>query len=77
MNRLTEQIKILNRIYKDMTISFKILKTMFCKDSNIHQKCTLTEAMLNQIYMAIMEKIEETETNKQFLNIIKKIKEDL
>jgi hypothetical protein len=52
------------------------LKKMFRKESNIGQKIVLSEQMINQIYLAIMDKIETDELNKQFFDIIKNIKKE-
>ena len=70
------QIKVLNQIYRDMKNNFGTLKDMFKKDSNIGQKIVLTEQMMNQIYLSIMDKIETDELNRQFLDIIKNIKKE-
>jgi len=76
MKNLTMQIKVLNQIYRDMKNNFGTLKDMFKKDSNIGQKIVLTEQMMNQIYLSIMDKIETDELNRQFLDIIKNIKKE-
>ena len=76
MKNLTMQIKVLNQVYRDMKNNFGTLKSMFKKDSNIGQKIVLAEQMTNQIYLAIMDKIETDELNKQFFDIIKDIKKD-
>ena len=76
MKNLTMQIKVLNQIYRDMKNNFGTLKGMFKKDSNIGQKIVLTEQMMNQIYLSIMDKIETDELNRQFLDIIKNIKKE-
>lgn len=70
------QIKVLNQIYRDMKNNFNTLKGMFKKESNIGQKIVLTEQMLGQIYMSIMDSIQTKEINKQFFDIIKDIKKD-
>ena len=76
MKNLTMQIKVLNQIYRDMKNNFGTLKSMFKKDSNIGQKIVLTEQMMNQVYLSIMDKIETDELNTQFFNIIKNIKKE-
>lgn len=76
MDKLTKQIKELNKIYRDMKKNFDILKKMFNKNSGIKQKILLTEALLGDVYMLIMDKIESKETNKQFFDIIKDIKDE-
>ena len=75
MNNLTTQMKILNQIYKEMKHNFDTLKKMFKKDSGINQKICLAEAMTNQVYMSVMNKIETEEINQQFFDIIKNIRE--
>jgi hypothetical protein len=77
MKNITMQVKVLNQIYRDMKKNFDTLKTMFKKESNIGQKIVLSESMINQIYLAIMDKLETEEINKQFFDIIKNIKRDI
>jgi len=76
MDKLTTQIKLLNQIYKDMRYNLETLKKMFKNESGIKQKIVLVEALTNQIYMSIMEKIETKEINEQFFNIIKDIRKE-
>ena len=76
MKNLKMQIKTLNKVYRDIKNGLDTLKQMFKKESNIHQKVVLSESMINQIYLAIMDKIETDELNEQFFNIIKNIKKD-
>jgi hypothetical protein len=76
MKNITMQVKVLNQIYRDMKKNFDTLKGMFKKESGIGQKIILAEAMVNQIYLSIMDKMETDELNKQFFNIIKNIKKD-
>jgi hypothetical protein len=76
VKNLTMQIKVLNQIYRDMKNNLDTLKKMFRKESNIGQKIVLSEQMINQIYLAIMDKIETDELNKQFFDIIKNIKKE-
>ena len=73
MDKLIRQMKELNRIYRDMKKNLDILKKMFNKNSTIKQKIILTERLLGDVYMSIMDKIESKETNKQFFDIIKDI----
>lgn len=68
------QIKVLNQVYRDMKNNLDTLKKMFKKESNIGQKIVLSEQMINQIYLCIMDKIETDELNKQFFDIIKNIR---
>jgi len=76
MKNITMQIKVLNQVYREMKNNFNTLKTMFKKDSTIGQKVILTEQMLGQVYMSIMDKIQTAEINKQFFDIIKNIKKE-
>jgi len=76
MKNLTMQIKVLNQVYRGMKNNLDTLKKMFKKESNIGQKIVLSEQMINQIYLAIMDKIETDELNKQFFDIIKNIKKE-
>ena len=76
MKNLTMQIKVLNQIYRDMKNNLDTLKKMFKKESNIGQKIVLSEQMINQIYLSIMDKMETDELNIQFFNIIKNIKKE-
>jgi len=76
MKNLTMQIKVLNQVYRDMKNNLDTLKKMFKKESNIGQKIVLSEQMINQIYLSIMDKIETDELNKQFFDIIKDIKKE-
>ena len=76
MKNLTMQIKVLNQVYRDMKNNLDTLKKMFKKESGIHQKVILAEAMIGQVYLSIMDKIETDELNKQFFDIIKDIKKE-
>ena len=75
MKNLKMKIKTLNKVYRDIKNGLDTLKKMFKKESNIHQKVVLSEAMINQIYLSIMDKIETDELNAQFFDIINNIKE--
>ena len=76
MDNLTKNIKTLNEIYYDFKRDFDILKTMFKNDNCIKQKIILSESMLQQVYMSILQKIETEEINSEFLKIIKDIKNE-
>ena len=65
MDKLTQQILILNQLYSTFKLNFDVLKKMFNNNSTIKQKIILSEAMLNQVYISIMEKLESGEINKQ------------
>jgi len=49
---------------------------MFKNHSTIKQKIILSDEILGQAYMCILEKIEALETNREFLKIIKHIKDE-
>ena len=74
MDKLIQQIKLLNEIYYSFKKNFNMLKKMFKNHSIIKQKIILAEGMTGQIYMTILRKIEEVETRKEFNRIIKDIK---
>lgn len=74
MDKLTNQIRQLNEIYRSMKKNFDILKKMFNKESTIKQKIILTEQMLGQVYMSIKDKLENEEINSEFNQIIKQLK---
>jgi len=76
MDKLTKQIFILNKVYLSMKKHYQTLGKMFNKDSNIKQKLLLSEAMIQQVYMSIKDKIEGEETNKQFKRIIRSIENE-
>lgn len=76
MDELTRKIKHLNEIYKVMQKEYTNLKKMFTKQSTIKQKICLSEQILNQAYMSIMDGLESEEINKEFVKIIKTIKND-
>ena len=75
MDKLTKQLFILNKVYLSMKKNYQTLGKMFNKDSNIKQKLILSEAIINQVYMSIKDKIEGKETNKQFKQIIRSIED--
>ena len=74
MTDITKQIQTLNKLYTSFKQNFDTLKTMFKNHSTIKQKVVLAEEMTNQIYMTILEKIEELEQRREFNKIIKHIK---
>jgi hypothetical protein len=59
-----------------MKHNFETLKKMFRDNSGIKQKIILSEQMMNQVYMSIMQKIESEEINSEFLKIIRGIKNE-
>lgn len=74
MDKLENKIKYLNEIYHSMKRNYDSLKKMFKAHSTIKQKVILSEEILNQVYMLVLHKLEETETAKEFHKIIKGIK---
>jgi len=76
MNNIIKQIKRLNEIYHIMNCQYNLLKKMFKNHSSIKQKVILSEQILHQAYMLIVEKTEEVETTREFNKIIKGIKND-
>jgi hypothetical protein len=59
-----------------MNRQYSLLKKMFKNHSTIKQKVILSEQILHQAYMLIVEKTEEVETNREFNKIMKGIKND-
>jgi len=76
MNNLIKQIQKLNEVYHAMNRQYSILKKMFKNHSTIKQKVILSEQILQQAYMLIVDKTQEVEVNKEFNRIIKGIKND-
>ena len=76
MNNLIKQIQKLNEVYHTMNRQYSILKKMFKNHSTIKQKVILSEQILQQAYMLIVDKTQEVEVNKEFNRIIKGIKND-
>lgn len=71
MDKLTQKIKTLNEIYISMKRNYETLKKMFKTGSNIHQKIILSEEILAQVYIGILDDMESDEINKKFNEIIK------
>jgi uncharacterized protein (DUF608 family) len=76
MDKRVQQLKILNEVYTSMKKNFDTLKKMFNKENGIKQKVILTEQMLGQVYMSILQKMESEEINSKFLKIVKGIKNE-
>lgn len=76
MNNLTQKIQKLNEVYHSMKKNYSTLKKMFNNHSTIKQKFILSEEILMQGYMLIKDKIETTETHREFNKIIKGIKDE-
>ena len=76
MSNLIKQIQKLNEIYHIMNKQYSLLKKMFKNHSAIKGKVILSEQILHQAYMLIVEKTQEVETNREFNKIIKGIKNE-
>jgi hypothetical protein len=76
MNNLTQKIRILNEIYHSMKKNYNTLHKMFHNHSTIKQKFILSEEILMQGYMLIKDKLEDSETHREFNKIIKGIKDE-
>jgi len=76
MNNLIKQIQKMNEIYHIMNNQYSLLKKMFKNHSSIKQKIVLSEQILQQAYMLIVDKTEEVEVNREFNKIIKGIKNE-
>lgn len=74
MSKLTTKIQKLNEVYHTMKKEYTALKKMFKNHSTIKQKFILSEEILMQGYMLVKEKIEETESHREFNRIIKNIR---
>jgi hypothetical protein len=74
MDKLTAKIAKLNKIYGSMRVNYLELISMFKNHPVIKQKILLSEEMLQEAYMSILDKIETLTTNREFLKIIKQIK---
>lgn len=66
----------MNEIYHIMNRQYALLKKMFKNHSSIKQKIILSEQILQQAYMLIVEKTETVETTREFNKIVKGIKHD-
>ena len=75
MDKFTKQIQQLNQIYDIMNRQYDLLKKMFHNHSGIKQKIILSEQILMQAFILIVEKNETKATNREFNRIIKDIKE--
>jgi hypothetical protein len=74
MDKLTQQIRILNTIYSEMDKNYSILRKMFGRHSGIKQKFVVSEQILLQGFLLVQDKIEFVETKRKFNRIIKKIR---
>ena len=76
MNKLIKHIAKLNTLYRSFEKNYKEMQKMFKNHSCISQKVKLSEQILQQAFMLIAEKTEETEQKRQFNKIVKDIKHE-
>jgi hypothetical protein len=69
-----KHIQKLNGIYTLMNKNYDSLKKMFSNHSSIKQKIILSEEILNQAFMLIVDKTETAEIRREFNKIIETIK---
>lgn len=69
-------IQKINEIYHIMNKQYFLLKKMFKNHSGVKQKIILSEQILHQGFMLIVDKTQEIETNREFNKIIKDIKNE-
>ena len=74
MDPLIQKIKILNETYLSMKKNFETLKKMFPKGVNIHQKVLVSEEILSQAYMLILDYFDSLEISRKFTEVIKSVK---
>lgn len=76
MNNLIKHITKLNNLYRSFEKNYREMKKMFYNHSSVLQKIKLSEQILQQAFVLIAEKTEETEQKRQFNKIVKVIKND-
>lgn len=76
MNKLIKHINKLNNLYHSFKKNYQSMQKMFKNHSCILQKIKLSEQILQQAFILIAEKTEETEQKREFNKIIKGIKND-
>lgn len=76
MNKLIKHIAKLNTLYRSFEKNYREMQKMFKNHSSISQKIKLSEGILQQAFMLIAEKTEETEQRREFNKIIKSIKNE-
>lgn len=69
-------IQKVNEIYHIMKKNYNSLKKIFHNHKIIRDKIDLSEKLLMQAFMSIVDKTEEIESKREFNSIIKKIKDD-
>ena len=69
-------IQKVNEIYHIMKKSYASLKKIFKNHKIIRDKIDLSERMLMQAFMSIVDKTEQIESKREFNKIIKEIKND-
>ncbi len=73
---ITKQIQKINQIYHIMNKNYNDLKKMFKNHKQIIDTLNLSESLFHQALGLIITKSEEIETNREFLKIIKNIKNE-
>jgi len=76
MNNLIKQINKINNLYHSFKKNYDNLKKTVHNHSTILQKIKLSEEILQQAFILIAEKTEETETRRTFNKIVKGMKND-
>jgi hypothetical protein len=76
MNNLIKHINKLNNLYHSFKKNYQSMQKMFRNHSTILQKIKLSEQILQQAFILIAEKTEETEQKREFNKIIKGIKNE-
>jgi len=76
MDKLTKKIKILNDAYHSIEKSLKAIRKMFVHTPYIKNKANVIAIMFDNLYKAILEKLEADCTNEEFIKIIKNIKNE-
>ena len=72
----TKTIQKVNEIYHIMKKNYTSLKKIFKNHKIIRDKIDLSERMLMQAFMSIIDKTEQIESKREFNKIIGTIKND-
>jgi hypothetical protein len=76
MNPLIKHIVKLNTLYRSFEKNYKEMKKMFSNHSSILQKIKLSEGIIQQAFILIAEKTEESAQKREFNKIVKGIKNE-
>jgi len=76
MNNLIKHITKLNNLYRSFEKNYKEMQKMFRNHSCVLQKIKLSEQILQQAFVLVAEKTEETQQKIEFNKIVKNIKND-